>query len=266
MKRVLAAAAALDAALLLARPWPRAAIAAHVALTLAAALLWLRAPRPGVAAAIAVPLGPVAMLAAQLLSRAQKGEGIAPPRAGNAPTAMGTVGRLLDGRVRPVAPEALGSLALVLRHGDIAARRSALEAVVRSFEPALSPLVAQALSDRDQTIRALAAAAAARVVQNLAVAHARLEARVAAGEDGARDALAALLGDHARDNVLLSDTQRTQLRVDLLALLPADRPAAVRRAEAAWATGDYARLDALVEADLGQELAGIRGWWRAERT
>lgn len=262
MTRALAPLAAVDAALLLASAWPRAAVATHVALTLATGLLWLRSPQPGVAAAIALPLGPVALLLAQILARSPRGPGIAPPLAKLAPAPRPqAVGRLLDGRVRHAHADALGSLALVLRHGDITARRSALEAVVRSFEPALSPLVAQALSDRDQTIRALAAAAAARIVQNLAVARQRWEARVAAREEGARAALAALLGDHARDNVLLSETQRAQLRADLRALLPDDALDVRRQAELAWATGDYARLDELAGDGA---LGGIRDWWRTE--
>ena len=261
MTRALAVLAALDLLpVVLAFGSPHVAVALHVVLTLAAAALWLRGAAPGVAAAVAVPMGPVALLLAQHLARAPRGADLLPEmpeRPGQA--AKGEIGRLLDGRVRHVASDALGSLAVVLRHGDIAARRSALEAVVRSFEPALSPLVALALSDRDQTIRALAAAAAARITQNLALTRERLEA----GGEATRRALADFLGEHARDNVLLSDTQRMQLRTDMVALL-APGEAVELRAEAAWAAGDYAQLDALVADAPEGRLASLRGWWRAE--
>lgn len=257
MRRVLALLALLDLSLLPIAPvWPRVAMGAHLALTLAAVALWLRARTPGVAAAVAVPLGPPAMLLAQWIARAPGGADVLPEKAPAAAPRMGEVGRLLDGRVRHVGSDSLGSLALVLSHGDIAARRAALEAVVRSFEPALSPLVAQALSDGDQTIRALAAAAAARIVQNLGLARERLEAA------GARDELARLLGDHARDNVLLSDTQRAQLRADMVALL-APGEGMQQRAQAAWAAGDYAALDVLVADAPDGSLPGLSRWWQA---
>ena len=229
----------------------------HVALTLLAAVVWLLGGRIGVAPAVVGILGPLPLLACCLLFPGTK---LLPRRHLAAddedaprPAPAAAVARLLDGRVRHAAPDMLGSLATMMRHGDVPARRNALETVVRSFEPALSPLVALALTDGDQTIRALAAAAAARVVQNLGEARAALEHRIAAGDPAAAAALAALLADHARANVLLSASQRQQLRGDALALRR-DPHVAI---EAAWAAGDYAAIDRLAaEAPLA--------WWRAE--
>ncbi|KQT31320.1 hypothetical protein ASG29_15280 [Sphingomonas sp. Leaf412] len=257
MTRAPVVLAVLDAALLALVPgWPHVAAAMHLLLTLAAVVVWLRDDAPGMAVAVAVPLGPVAMLLARMTARSARGPGMLPllPTRPD-PRAMGDVGRLLDGRIRHSAPEALGSLAAILRHGDISSRRSALEAVVRSFEPALSPLVLLALSDRDQTIRALAAAAAARITQNFMAARERLEAA------GDLPALTALLAEHARANVLLSETQRAQLHADVIALLPPGRDDDLR-AEAAWAARDYAALDEI--AAHAPAPARWHDWWRAE--
>jgi hypothetical protein len=141
----------------------------------------------------------------------------------------------------------------------VAERRRALETVVRSFEPALSPLIALALTDSDQTIRALAAAASARVAENLVLARARLSARVADGGDpDAVTNLARLLGDHARSDVLLSDSQRLHLREDAVATMAAagsggadDQHADMRDAlmiEAFWTAGDYDAIDWMATA------------------
>ncbi|MEP9400200.1 hypothetical protein [Sphingomonas sp. VNH70] len=166
--------------------------------------------------------------------------------------------RMLDGRVLHADVDTLHSLVTVMRHGHVVERRRALETVVRSFRPALSPLIAQALTDGDQTIRALAAAASARVVQNLALARAALTAK------GDRAALAELLADHARANVLLSDSQRAHLLADALAL--GDAASDAMRIEAAWGAGDYAAVDALVAAmpgatDPEDRTRAARDWW-----
>ena len=173
------------------------------------------------------------------------------------------VARMLDGRVHHAPAETLGSLVTVMRHGDVAARRRALETVVRSFEPSLSPLIALALTDGDQTIRALAAAASARVAHNLAIAR-------EGDPSGDHSTLAALLADHARADVLLSDSQRAHLREDAVALIPASDPARDAMAiEALWAAGDYAAIDRLAgpvaSAHHGRrEAVTMATWWRAE--
>lgn len=173
--------------------------------------------------------------------------------------------RLLDGRVHYPAPEGLDSLVAILRHGSVAARRRALETVVRAFEPGLSPLVAQMLDDPDQTIRALAAAAAARIGQNLAEQRAALEARIAQGDRCAVETLARLLAEHGRANRLLSDSQRQNLRDEAATLLKAGGLAEESNrlaVEAAWAARDYATIDRLyAAADSDDDMAP---WWRAE--
>jgi hypothetical protein len=198
------------------------------------------------------------------------------------------VARLLDGRIRHATPETLGSLVTIMRHGNVPARRRALETVVRSFEPALSPLIALALTDRDQTIRALAAAASARVVENLASARERLSARIALAAEGpdgtdAAQTLARLLADHARADVLLSDSQRIHLREDAVATIASGTPDGGGTADARdrqtmlletfWANGDYAAIDTMVAAIETQpadastrDMARLAQWWRAGAT
>ena len=256
--------AAADAALWL-LPWPHAPLLlCHLALTLIAAGIWLRGGDWAVAPAVLGILGPVGLLLGIAMARRRSAAVDDVPRAEAAladPSPRTMAARLLDGRVRHAAPDALGSLVAIMRHGDVSARRRALETVVRSFEPALSPLVALALGDRDQTIRALAAAAAARIAANFTATRATLEAKAAAGEAGAAMRLAAFLAEHARANVLLSDQQRSVLRQE--ALRRSDDPRT--RAAALWSAGDYDALDALAEAgpvaQADDPLAGLRGWW-----
>lgn len=235
--RSIAVLAAADAALWL-LPWPHAPLLlCHLAVTLIAGGIWLCGGELAVAPAVLGILGPIGLLLGIAMAHRRSAAGGDVPRteaglSGSSPRTMAA--RLLDGRVRHAAPDALGSLVAIMRHGDVSARRRALETVVRSFEPALSPLVALALSDRDQTIRALAAAAAARIVANFAATRAALEAGATAGDPGAATRLAALLAEHARANVLLSDQQRSALRQE--ALRRSDDPRT--RAAAAWSAGD----------------------------
>lgn len=101
-----------------------------------------------------------------------------------------------------------------MKYGALTARRKALEAVVRSFEPKLSVLVAIALTDRDQTIRALAAAASAQVSSNVTQELSDLEDRHGqAHAQAPRDMLELTLSlaDHGCHNVLLPQTQRIYL-------------------------------------------------------
>ncbi|MES2338066.1 MAG: hypothetical protein V4537_08225 [Pseudomonadota bacterium] len=243
-------------------------IAVHAALALAGFAVIGRRRPVGIGTAMLGLAGPAGLLVATLVAR--RGPLIltgSVDTPASPPEHASTGARMLDGRLHHASAGKLGSLVTVLRHGSVSARRRALETVVRSFEPALSPLIARALADRDQTIRALAAAAAARVSRNLAQGRAALALRADHGDVEAGDALVTMLADHARSNVLLSDAQRDALRRDVLALLR-DRPASVADdrtlettlAEAAWAAGDFALLDDLARRGTGDALA----WWRSE--
>lgn len=123
--------------------------------------------------------------------------------------------RLLDERILFPRPERVESLAVILSHGDLESRCRTLETVVRSFEPRLSPLIAKALADPDQTVRALAAAASAQISANISERVARIEAEVEAEADldvDGRYDFGMLLFNHGSYNVLLSQSQRTVLR------------------------------------------------------
>lgn len=136
-------------------------------------------------------------------------------RIGNALSPVERLGRILDERVRYPDCDEIGSLATILRHGSLQARYRALETAVTSFEPRLSPLIVMALSDEDQTIRALAAAAAAQVSYNLTLQISELQARIAPAQDpDDRYALAMLLADNGCFNQLLPQSQRARLCQD----------------------------------------------------
>ncbi|MEG8022830.1 hypothetical protein [Sphingomonas aerolata] len=244
------------------------ALTTHAVASVSGLTLWLRSgAAAGFAAAMFGVMGPLGLLVALPLARSVKpaahrsDDEMFGPVAGRSAQrgARLAVARMLDGRVHHATPDTLSSLVTIMRHGAVAERRRALETVVRSFEPALSPLIALALTDSDQTIRALAAAASARVAENLVLARARLSARVADGGDpDAATNLARLLGDHARSDVLLSDSQRLHLREDAVATMAAtgsggadDRHADTRDAlmiEAFWAAGDYDAIDWMATA------------------
>ncbi len=248
-----------------------ARLALHIAATIAGFVVMIRIRPLGIRGGVLGIFGPAGLLLAHALAWRRQSRLPAPvvmaDPIGREPASSGA--RMLDGRMRHAAPETLGSLVTVSRHGSVSARRRALETVVRSFEPALSPLIARALGDGDQTIRALAAAAAARMSRNLMQRRATLAARVERGDAGAQDALIALLSDHARSNVLLSDAQRDQLRRDVLAMLQG-RPSGEARnhdletilAEAAWAAGDYELIDEIASRHREPADAGL-GWWRS---
>jgi hypothetical protein len=270
------------------------ALAAHAASSAIGFVTWLRHDTAtGFAPAMLGVLGPLGLLVALPLARIfrpsvqRSDDEMFGPVAGHS-TQRGArlaVARMLDGRVHHATPDTLSSLVTIMRHGAVAERRRALETVVRSFEPALSPLIALALTDGDQTIRALAAAASARVAENLVLARARLSARVADGVDpDAAMRLAKLLADHARSDVLLSDSQRLHLREDAVATMTAaishgavDPRSATRDAltmEALWAAGNYDAIDrtaAAIEAsserpdppiDTGDRSAkALANWW-----
>ncbi len=244
------------------------ALAAHAVFSAFGFAMWLRSgTTTGFAAAMLGVLGPLGLLVALPLGRLlrpmiqRSDDDMFGPIAGRSAQrgARLAVARMLDGRVHHATPDTLSSLVTIMRHGAVGERRRALETVVRSFEPALSPLIALALTDSDQTIRALAAAASARVAENLVLARARLSEQVADGIDpDAATGLARLLGSHARSDVLLSDSQRLHLREDAVATMVAaiprgtdDRRSETRDAlmmEALWAAGDYEAIDRMASA------------------
>lgn len=121
------------------------------------------------------------------------------------------VARLLDGRVCIPGADDVEALCAILRHGTLERRCAALQAVVRSFEPALTPLVAIALADADQTVRALAAATSAQISANLAERIAHIEAEPVLDLEERYD-FAMLLFEHGCRNVLLSRSQAAHLR------------------------------------------------------
>ena len=271
------------------------AIAAHAVVSALGFGVWLRSgAAAGFAATMLGVLGPLGLLVAlpigrlSRISRQRSDDDIfGPVSRGSAQRgARLAVARMLDGRVHHATPDTLSSLVTIMRHGAVAERRRALETVVRSFEPALSPLIALALTDSDQTIRALAAAASARVAENLVLSRTRLSARVAdAADPEAAASLAALLADHARSDVLLSDSQRLHLREDAVATMVAassceagDSRSATRDTlmiEALWAAGDYDAIDRIameIEASSDRDDAPaytrnnsattLATWWR----
>lgn len=164
-------------------------------------------------------------------------------------TPKAILARMLDRRITFPAADQVESLSTILRSGHVAARRRALETAVRSFEPRLSPLIAAALRDEDQTIRALAAAAAAQVGHNLNEQLTELD-----DTKPSMDKLytrAMLYFDHGCHNVLLPEPLRANYRRGALEDLQACR----RRARA-----DDHRLPAIVDAlgVLGVELSPTR--------
>ena len=249
---------------------PAMAMTGHLILTLLAMIAAMRRPATRrVAAMVGMALGPLGVVGGVLLSSVRLPALRTPAASATdpimAPGAGAMVARLLDGRVRHPDPDSLGSLITILRHGDVDARRGALEAAVRNFDPRLSPVVARALTDQDQTIRALAAAAASRIAQGLAEersahAQARLSGDVArAGQIGAT------LWDHSRFDMLLSDTQRDQIARDVCGD-NAERQA-VMTLNARWKAHDFAAIDRICAGlSAGEEPAdpAIRAaarWW-----
>lgn len=200
----------------------------HLGLTIAILLLLtVRLPRFTALQSFALPIGaafgPLGILLCLLLSplgRSSKSKRqivfrdthIRKNRSMKNMSPIERLGRILDERVRYPDSDEIGSLATMLRYGNLQARYQALETAVISFEPRLSPLIAMALSDDDQTIRALAAAAAAQVTYNLALQRKELQARIALSQNlDDRYALTMLLADHGCFNQLLPQAQRLRL-------------------------------------------------------
>lgn len=202
---------------------------AHLGLTIATLLVLMpRLRRMTALQSLALPvgaaMGPPGMLVCLLLAPLAASSGrkrqiayshVHIRRSGNNISPVERLGRILDERVRYPDCDEVGALATMLRYGSLQARYRALETVVTSFEPRLSPLILMALSDEDQTIRALAAAAAAQVSYNLAEQSRELQARITPTQNlDDRYALAMLLADHGCFNQLLPRSQRLRLCQD----------------------------------------------------
>ncbi|MCW1381897.1 hypothetical protein OLX02_03590 [Novosphingobium sp. KCTC 2891] len=198
----------------------------HTALTLAALASLRRRSEPrgwnGLALPLGAVLGPPAILALLLIrpwsrprSRADRTDIGARGNTGadrrKTPSTELTIARLLDERISFPRHDKVESLASILKHGPLDSRCRALQTVVRSFEPRLTPLVAMALADPDQTVRALAAATSAQISANLSDRIARAEAEPTPDIHDQYD-FAMLLFEHGCNNVLLSQSQRSMLR------------------------------------------------------
>lgn len=179
-----------------------------------------------------------------------------------------SLGCILDERVRVPEPEALGSLLVTLRHGTLTERQAALETVVRSLEPRLSPIIAAALADPDQTIRALAASASAQIVQDLTRRRRELES-ACRSDASAANCLGSLLDAHGRHNVLLSAGARARLVGEGGALMSQSlgTPGLAGTCAALLAARDFAGLsrrcsepDALA-LDRDDPLAPVIAYW-----
>lgn len=263
------------------------ALLAHLFLSLAALAIWWRqgagrrfAPVLGMAlgpagvfgAMVAPPIGALARGWRFLRLPPVDGLELHPPRR-PAGSSGAMVARLLDGRVRHPDPASLGSLIGVMRHGSLDDRRSALETAVRSFDPRLSTVVAKALTDDDQTIRALAAAAASRLAQRLMDERLALAAAMTAGEDAEAARLRAALMDHSRFDVLLSDTQRAQLAREAASATTAgtdDEGRLIRTLDQYWDAQDFDMVDLLcwkaaqTDALPPDPLWTAARWWAAQ--
>ncbi|MCE7796316.1 hypothetical protein LWE61_07035 [Sphingobium sufflavum] len=272
---------------------PGGALLLHLALSLAALALWWRGGTARrFAPVLAMALGPVAIACAMAapaigaLARRLRLLGL-PTRDGDEPIVVrgsggAMVARLLDGRVRHPDPDNLGSLIGVLRHGTVDERRGALEAAVRSFDPRLSTVVAKALTDDDQTIRALAAAASNLLSQRLVEERAALAEARAKGEKPRVTRLSALLMDHSRFDILLSDTQRQQVAKEAILARTAqperdgvqgrigDEALLIHALEDSWKAHDFETLDLLcAKAAQSRGLTQdpvwtAAGWWAAQ--
>ncbi|TVV71385.1 hypothetical protein [Sphingomonas solaris] len=234
-----------------------AGVVLHTLLTLAAIQLVARSA-VSIAAMAAAPLGPAAMLVAYAVALHSRRLRPTAPAVLAAHTGRGPANdrrltdRIEDDRLRSPDAGKLVNFADALRHGDVALRQSVVSVVVRNFVPALSPLIAIALTDADQAIRTQAAAAVAEIDQDLARRRTDLVDQAAANPAVA-DALLTLLHDHAESNVLLSPASRRAIALDaaaygamMLEAIPPGRrdrlPAARRHAKA------LCRVDRAAEA------------------
>lgn len=253
---------------------PAIVMIGHMLLSSMAVVLAFRANSTrGVAAMVGMALGPAGMIGGIFMASVWVWPGAArksgavsdDPKPAPASGAGAMVARLLDGRVRHPDPDGLGSLITILRHGTVDERRGALETAVRNFDPRLSPVVTRALTDDDQTIRALAAAAATRIAQRLAEERAAYAQAQATGDRENATRTGALLWDHSRFDILLSQTQRDQIARDVSGE-DADRQQ-IMTLNDRWKAHDYAAIDRIcadMAADGGIADPALRAaaqWW-----
>jgi polysaccharide biosynthesis protein PelE len=201
---------------------------AHMGLTLAALWHWKHSLEGSRSidmpvAAIGAAFGPCGLLIFTLMkpwswiSKRRRQLFYAPTRPiPHSPQAIETprqaLARMLDGRVRHPTADRIESLKMTLQYGDLTARRKALESIVRSFEPRLSPLLAIALADADQTIRALAAAASAQISFDVLQWSTEMEDSLNQNTSGIESAaLVMFLASHGCHDVLLPQSQRVHL-------------------------------------------------------
>ena len=260
----------------------------HMMLSCCALLSWWQSGRRRrFAPVLATPLGPLGILLAifalpvgawiyrcrfgERQEPVEKDDAMLPRSPARTPNAM--VARLLDGRVRYPDPHSLGSLLAVLRQGDIDERRGALEATVRKFDPRLSSIVAQALTDGDQTIRALAAAAASRIAQKLAEDRLAFAQALAVEDRPSIDRLGSILWDHSQFDLLLSVTQRNQIARDVtdatalkIDQLSRERTITIALNES-WKKQDFAAIDQICGSEIKYieltdgPLHSAARWW-----
>lgn len=271
---------------------PGLALIGHLLLSCCAILSWWRSGRARrFSPVLAMALGPIGVLIGMVApavgawtyrfrlgdrhDSVEKGPIAQPRRPSQTPGAM--VARLLDGRVRHPDPDSLGSLMGVLRHGNIDERRGALEATVRNFDPRLSSIVAKALTDHDQTIRALAAAAASRIAQKLAEERLAFMDAATVGDRTILDRLGPILWDHSQFDLLLSATQRNQIARDVIGVADSAAPDArndiaierhmIIALNDSWAKQDFAAVDRICGAAAQDAvlkdapLQSAARWW-----
>lgn len=256
----------------------------HAGLSVLSLIVWWKSALPrrfspvfgmvlgpvGLFGGIALPPVLKIVLLPWLLRRDRRTSRLAPERqAGEQSPDIQLLNRLLDDRIHHPEPRVLGSLMVVMRAGNIAARSKALATVVRTFDPRLSKIVLLALNDPDQTIRALAAATASQVAHIIAGDRETLQSK--SSSDRARILSCERLLDHARYNVLLSAMQRESLLREIKALsatLQNHDSIAVAECEveSAWRAKDFAKLDMIAPpaeaADSASRVFGALKWWQ----
>ncbi|MES2272188.1 MAG: hypothetical protein V4533_15010 [Pseudomonadota bacterium] len=233
---------------------PGGVLLVHLGLSVYALWLWWRSGRARqMAPVLAMALGPAMIALAMVVptigvrsrQRPAPGDPCVDPKQQAHRSARAMVARFLDGRVRHPHANDLGSLITILRHGPVDHRRAALETAVRSYDPRLSSVIAKTLTDEDQTIRALAAAATNRLSQRLAEERLAFAKAVAIKDAATIARLEPSLLDYSRFDILLSDTQRHQIATDVANADETNGGALHQALEAHWAAKDWAAIDAL---------------------
>lgn len=166
----------------------------------------------------------------------------------------------IEGQTRGYAvPDGLVSFHRLLRHGHHAERQAVVGAVVRGFDVRLAPLILRALGDRDQSVRAQAAAAATEITRQVLTRRERLRRAT-----DRRERLE-LLAEHGTSNLLLSETMRQDMLREAVQLMrnTGDPHELVLLAQIAVHRGDHERGAALIR--LAASQTGGRGAALGER-